>query len=74
MLENLRKKILYRAYYRGTREADLALRKHLSPQKLKYLSKPELETLLKRLQDDDESLRKLCSSLPKGDISNLLKK
>jgi len=63
-IENLKKKILYRSQYRGTREMDKLLFSFVS----KYIDKMDeikLQNLEKFLKNDDEDLYKFYNGIIK---------
>ena len=77
-INNLKKKIIYRAEYRGTKEMDLLLSNFVK----KYLdsfSTEDLNDLYKVLNISDEDLtkwflkKKGCIELPNNNVTNLLK-
>ena len=77
-INNLKKKIIYRSEYRGTKEMDLLLGNFVK----KYLdsfSTEDLKDLYKILSISDEDLtkwfleKKGCIELPNNNVTNLLK-
>jgi len=78
-IENLKKKIIYRSSYRGTKEMDKLLTSFVDSV-INDLNKNDLEDLLVFLEQDDENLYKynqgLLNILPikENKITNLFKK
>ena len=78
-IENLKKKIIYRSNYRGTKEMDKLLTSFVDSV-INDLNKNDLEDLLVFLEQDDENLYKynqgLLNILPikENKITNLFKK
>ena len=76
-LENLKKKILYRSSYRGTKEMDILLNSFVKFY-INKLSNQELEDLSKLLEREDEVIynfyyNRKTDLLKESNITNLLK-
>ncbi len=78
-LESLKKKIIYRANYRGTKEMDILLSKFVDKY-INTLSKEELEDLFEFLNYEDEIIYNFYLSkngnkiIKKNQISEIFKK
>ena len=78
-LESLKKKIIYRANYRGTKEMDILLSKFVDKY-INTLSKEELEDLFEFLNHEDEIIYNFYISkngnkiIKKNQISEIFKK
>ena len=59
-IEELKKKIIYRAQYRGTKEMDLIL-KNFSKLRLDFMTEEELELYEKLLSENDQDLYQWCT-------------
>ena len=77
-INNLKKKIIYRSEYRGTKEMDLLLGNFVKKY-INIFSINDLHDLYKLLDISDEELTKWlqkkegCMQLPNNNVTNLLK-
>ena len=78
-LETLKKKIIYRANYRGTKEMDILLSKFVDNY-INKLSKEELEDLFEFLKMEDEIIynfyqtKKINNKIKKNKIAEIFSK
>ena len=77
-IDELKKKIIYRSSYRGTKEMDILLSSFVKDV-INHLDNDELENLFNLLNIDDDNLfkwylKKYCKmKIPKNKVSSLLR-